>query len=1448
VTSGTAVVLGLGTRANLNRLGCRSLVARLRRGTIPLALAAIGLALALVQRPGESATDTKIDLHAIPVRFLGEITSLWSSSSGLGGVETAQYAGYLFPMGPFFALGHLAGLPDWLVDRLWIALVLALAAWGVVRLSDAWFGQPRGVAHAVAGLTYLLNPYVVVFVNRTTVTLLAYAALPWLLLIVHRGVREGGWRMPAAFALVVTASGGGVNAAVVAFVLLGPLLLLLYEPLSGGPGWRASASFAWRSALLALVASLWWIAPIAAQVAYGIDFLKFTEPAGAIWSTTSLTESLRLMGYWIAYIGVGYDGVVRPYFSDAGYLLFDVPVLLATLVVPALALWGFAWTRPRRHAPFLLGLVLIGAFLMTTGFPDGTPLRRGVTWAYNHVESVRFMRTTYKAGPLVALGLAGLAGLAAAELARPLRGRSVLRVALVTAAGALVALSAWPLVRGRAIDSQVTWKRIPPAWKDVARDLDRTLRADQRAIVLPGNLYAFYDWGGTVDPILPTLAKRPVAERNAVPYGDLHGIDLLWTTDALVQQERAVPGELASLLRLMGAGQVVVGTDDDHFRSGAADPAAAARALDGQGFTEPVAEYGPRARFAAPAGDLGPSPILAQVRRYEVAAARPLVRVEPVRPTAVVDGSAAGVASLAAFGALRRRGFEYAGDLDPPALRAAARAGAGVVVTDSNRRRVFAVSRMRQNNGATLAADDPISEDAAVLNPFPGRGSAGQTVAVLHGARYLRAPFSPGYSQFPERRPYAALDRNPRTFWAADAALDPKRQWIEIGFVKPLDIPYVDVLPRSDAGARPVAVVVTGRTLPLHGGWNRLRLGLRDAGSLRLLLKARSSGTTSAASSGGFAEIRIPGVRVTQSLRPPTLAEQALRRADLSHSELTYLFERTTGDRPFRRGSATGSSPIRHVHDPDRLEAARLRDPGDGERLVDRVFTPPAARSWSADAWVTVAADARDSRLDRLAGYRGGVRVDSSGRFQGRPAFRGSAAFDGSPARPWIGRLAPGERAWLRWTTPSVHTLRELTLVAPPQRIRAPTRVELRWPGGRSGPLRVGSGGRVVLPRPVAARSFELSILASAFPAGTSERERLRAGVAIGELRGAGVPRIAAPATRVRSGCGAVAAVAGAARLLMAVGAPRNSFESGAPLRARACGRTARLPAGRVRLRSGGADFSPYLLRLRSPAPRPRTAPLVPGRVVGEGRAQRAGRTGVELALTQPATLVLGEGYSSGWRAYCDGDSLGAPRVVDGYANGWTVTPSCRSVRFAFAPSGRTHVLQIAAALACLLMLVLLVLRRPRRAAVAAAAPRDHWPDVVVPRTSMRRALALGLLAGAVLGFCFSLRSGVAITAGVSAIVWLGIGPRLLALVGGALLALVVPVLYVAFQAEDKGGYNPGYAGDHVAAHWVAVAAFVLLLVALVQTLTSARVSSASLAAPAAGPAAGSAPPARRPR
>jgi hypothetical protein len=226
----------------------------------------------------------------------------------------------------------------------------------------------------------------------------------------------------------------------------------------------------------------------------------------------------------------------------------------------------------------------------------------------------------------------------------------VARGGLAAAIAVVLGLAAWPLVSGRAQDKQVSYTTVPAAWTEAASDLDRTLPANSRAIVLPGDLFSFYTWGGTVDPILPALSSRPVAERAEVPYSDLRATDLLWTVDSLVHQQRLLPGQLPALLSLLGVRAVVSGTDDDLARSDAPPPADAAAQLSAQpGFASPTRSYGPTRRFT-PSG-LGPAVALPEVRRYDLPASRGLVRVEAAAQPIVVDGSAD---ALAGAGRVRR--------------------------------------------------------------------------------------------------------------------------------------------------------------------------------------------------------------------------------------------------------------------------------------------------------------------------------------------------------------------------------------------------------------------------------------------------------------------------------------------------------------------------------------------------------------------------------------------------------------------------------------------------------------------------------------------------------------------------------------------------------------------------------------------------------------------------
>ncbi|HEX4010308.1 MAG TPA: alpha-(1-_3)-arabinofuranosyltransferase family protein [Solirubrobacteraceae bacterium] len=1381
-------------------------------------------ALAFAQRPGQDTADTKINLHVDPGRFLSDLASVWSPTEGLGHVQGGQYSGYLWPMDPFFALGHLIGLPDWVTERLWLGMLLGLAAWGTIRLLRA-LGRRGAVPELVAGAIFMVNPYVVVFTSRTTIFLLAYAALPWLMLIAHRGLAQPRrWFWPAGFALVTTSSGGGVNATVTALVLLGPILLVVYEAAMGDASWRAAWSLTWRTALATGVASAWWVVPLLVQSRYGLNFLQFTEQVGAIWATTNLTESLRLMGYWPSYLGQGYGSHLVPYYQDAATLLFNPWTVAASLLVPALALAGYVRTRRWRYGPFLLALALVALLVMSVGYPTGTLARSGVTFIYNHVAAVQFLRTTYKAGPLLALAIALLAGAATPAVWERLRGWGR-AVAAVVALGLLVG-SALPLFEGRGIE--LTFTSIPAAWTDVGHELDTRLPPNSRAAVLPGQAYAFYDWGATVDPILTATTDRPVAIRNVPPYDDLHAVDFLWTVDDLIQQQRLLPGQLEPLLDLMSVRQVVTATDDDATLSGAVAPQAAAQELATQaGLGRPARSYGPVRTFASPPQTGDPPDRLPQVRVYDTPA-RGLVRIEPAGASTIVDGSAQGIANIAGLGELpRTQALFYAGDESAAAIRAQAQVGGQVFITDSNRRSAFVASRVRQNAGYVQAADQSFSPDAALLDPFAALGTAAQTVAVFTGVRYLEAPYNPEIAQFPAHSPFAAFDGNPNTSWQADPTLDPSRHWIEVGFDAPRDVASIDLLPdSSDALIRVTQVQIAGRTFAVHPGWNHIVLGLRHVSALRILIAHVATLGPDAGGAGGLAEVRIPGVHVGELLRPPVLAESALRGANLDHTPLTYVFERTTADRPLQRGPG----PARVLAHGQRLQAEStlIASAQDAETGIDRLIDPPAARAWAISGLATVSPTAPDPALDRLAGTATrGATFSSSGRLEGLPRYRASAAFDGSAATAWVAPLGAYQPAWIAWTTPRPETVRALTLARSGLPVRFPTRVSLSADGGPAVTAAVGPGGAVALPAPLRGTSFRLGVVS----AGGSDRPS----VGIAEIRGSGIPRArVGGATTVTAACGALTADVGGRAVALRISGSAAGFAQGEPLTVTACGGPVALPAATRQVSiPAGAALRPLLVQLRSPAPSPLAQADVggdaSGAVTDPGDQGKGSYTGVKVRVGAPSWLVLGESYNRGWQATCNGHSLGPPRVIDAFANGWRVNPGCTAVSITFAPQGEVNIGYIIGALACALLVLVLVFTRPRRDRTGCeppSAPADLSPPAALPRLPARRAVAIGVLAALVFGFVFALRAGAVLGPVTALILWRGLPVRGLIQAAAILLVIAVPALYLLFPGQNQGGYDLGYTVQHMGAHWVAVGAFALLVLALVRDL-SARPRSA---------------------
>ena len=237
-----------------------------------------------------------------------------------------------------------------------------------------------------------------------------------------------------------------------------------------------------------MLGSLWWIVPLLVHVRYGIDFLQFTEQPATIWGTNSLTENLRLMGYWTSVHRRRLRHQPRRSSATARRCLFNPLVVGASLLLPALAVAGFVRARRLSYAPFLLLLIVVGVVIETAGFPDGTPMRGTMEWVYQHVFVLRFMRTTNKAAPLVAVGCGRAARAGApgrrSHWLRALR-RPRLRTAGVVAAplalAGLLVLAALPLIRGGALDTQLQLQA-DPAGLDAGRPRTWTgqLPADTR--------------------------------------------------------------------------------------------------------------------------------------------------------------------------------------------------------------------------------------------------------------------------------------------------------------------------------------------------------------------------------------------------------------------------------------------------------------------------------------------------------------------------------------------------------------------------------------------------------------------------------------------------------------------------------------------------------------------------------------------------------------------------------------------------------------------------------------------------------------------------------------------------------------------------------------------------------------------------------------------------------
>ncbi len=382
-------------------------------------LAALAYVPLLLMKPGRVVADTKTYLYLDPGRLLERAVSMWDPNIGMGTV-THQNIGYLFPMGPYYWVLHLVGVPAWVSQRLWLGSILFGAALGVLFLMRTL--RVRGPGAVVATVLFMLTPYTLDFASRISVILLPWAGLPWMLALTIRALRapdrRATWRYAAIFAIVVQVV-GGVNATALVFAGIAPVLWIVYAVVVGEVDWRRALGVTARIGVLTLLTSLWWLAGLWAQGSYGLNILKFTETLQVVSLSSLPSEVLRGLGYWFFYgidrIGHWTDASV-PYTQNLG-------LIVVSFAVPVLALFAAMCVRWRDRAYFVV-LTVVGVTVAVGANPYDAPSIVGRLFK-SFAESSSFglaLRSTSRAVPLVALGLAVLLGVGVNAVATAWQG------------------------------------------------------------------------------------------------------------------------------------------------------------------------------------------------------------------------------------------------------------------------------------------------------------------------------------------------------------------------------------------------------------------------------------------------------------------------------------------------------------------------------------------------------------------------------------------------------------------------------------------------------------------------------------------------------------------------------------------------------------------------------------------------------------------------------------------------------------------------------------------------------------------------------------------------------------------------------------------------------------------------------------------------------------------
>ena len=1262
---------------------------RLDRWTYGL-LALLAYVPFLLTSPGDISADTKAYLLLDPGKLLARAPFMWDSHIDAGTV-THQNIGYLFPLGPWYWIFRTLGVPTWIAERLWFGTLLFAAGAGTL-----WMLRKlglRGPGACVAAFTYMLSPYVLAYMGRTSVILTPWSALPWLIGLMICALRERTWRAPVLFALIVTVM-AGTNASSVIFVLIGPLLLVPFAIwITHETDVRNAFKALLRIAVTTGPAQLWWLSGLYIQGKYGLPILQLTETVETVAQTSTAPEALRGLGYWYFY---GKDGLAG--WTESGALYTTTLVMLPlSFVLPLLGLLGALLTRWKYRAYFV-ALVLVGLIFAIGTYPYKDPSPIGSVIKFTTSLEVGFaLRNSPRIVPLVAIGIAALLASFVDALVpaimRKFSSPRNKRLALALPIGliCIAILNLPPLWSGGLVQSDLKFpETLPSYWTDAATWLDAQ-STDLRVLELPGADFGAYRWGETQDPLTPGLIDRPWVGREITAYGTPASVDLLRALDRTLQEGVAETAAVAGVARLLSASDVLLRLDSQYERYRGPRPTDLWTQFGGMtptnGLGTPTTFGTPTANVPDPRqpmideqhlADTGTSNVTPPLAVFPVDNVRPLIRAELTQQPTVLFGDGDGVVEAATWNQLpTERPLFYAATANASTtLFAGIRtAKPNLVVTDTNRKRAQRWGTTRENNGATeTATTTPLQDDPkdTRLDLFPGETTNDQSVAWFGDdvANVRASTYGNIVAYSSEVRPVNAIDGDPRTAWTTGGFSDVLGDRIVVDYTRPVTADHIDLIqtqgnrwitkatvllddvPVTTIDMTDASFASPGQRVDLGGvhTFSSLSVRIDDA---NITGRANWLGFSNV----GFREIVVPGVSAQEWIVTPSAGIDELAP---SSSNVSYLFSRLR------------SNPV---------EGFRQ----DTELQLRRIFRVGAAGQFTIAGRARLSAGVNGEIIDNTIGRPGIAAgfpvVSGTDYLAGDLAARPSSALDGNLQTAWTTKFDDQTGASATVTSPAPFSFDHLHLsVVNDTEHSVPTALNLTLDDGSTHTVAVpdiasvdqlGSVATVDVPTgPLKSTVIRVSI-ASERPVTTKEyfsgSPRILP-IAIAEF---GLPTTVAPLpTQLPTTC--------RADLVTVDGSPRSFVVSGSvadavnrlPLELVPCAAAVTpqsLTSGDHRLVSAkgldsGIDVD--ALQLKSVPVSPLSAAAGSPQTSVTSTGTNSYRVDVSNA-SAPFWLVLGQSLSDGWSAKIRGGaSLGTPTLIDGFANGWLIDPATAGTSF----------------------------------------------------------------------------------------------------------------------------------------------------------------------------------------